>query len=146
MEIREGCVVASIRGLVHGGRRAGSEERHMCRARRPSHHRDFAVRPRHGRSWRCIALACAIAALSGACNQSPTGPSDPNMQNVVGLDVECPSSLLIGENAGCLAVALLSPAGDRLVSREATWSSTRGDTVAVDSNGTITGRSAGEAT
>lgn len=68
------------------------------------------------------------------------------MGAVAGLDVDCPPSLLIGEVAPCLAVALLSPRGDRLVSPLAMWSSTAGDVVAVDSIGTVTGRSAGHAT
>ena len=92
-----------------------------------------------------VVVTWGATACGGAANPTPTSPSDPVSGDVVGLDVACPASLLIGEKGPCFAVARLRSGRAPLVSFDATWSSTRPDVVAVDATGVVNGRSAGQA-
>src|SRR4029079_18650115 len=96
------------------------------------------------------AVVVSIAALS--CGGAPTTPTivtndtPASGTDVLALDVSCPTSLLIGERAPCLAVDRLRSGNTPVVCLKATWSSTRADVVAVDAMGLVTGRSDGQAT
>lgn len=92
-----------------------------------------------------VAVTWMATACGGAANPTPTSPGDPVSGDVVGLDVSCPASLLIGERGPCLAVAHLRSGSTPLVTFDATWSSTRPEVVAVDAIGVVNGRSAGQA-
>jgi hypothetical protein len=59
--------------------------------------------------------------------------------------VSCPTSLLIGQKAPCVAAARLSSGQTPIVSFEATWSSSHPEIVAVDAVGVVAGRSPGQA-
>ena len=93
-------------------------------------------------------LACAAALGLAACgsggNASPTIPGGTGSSDVLSLDVSCPTSLLIGEKAPCIAVARMRSGQAPVVSFDAVWTSTRPDLVAVDALGVVNGRSAGQ--
>ena len=98
-------------------------------------------------TWRTVHCAIVVAVTCGmaACGATGDLPTSPSDRDILGLDVSCPSSLLIGEKAPCIAVARF-PSGDTaLVSPNSTWSSTRPDIVTVDIIGNIDGRSPGQA-
>lgn len=75
---------------------------------------------------------------------SPTSPTQ-NPDAIVGLDVSCPSPLLLGESAPCVAVAIRRSGQNQVVSRVAAWSSARPAVVSVDGIGVAVGRAGGEA-
>lgn len=88
-----------------------------------------------------------LMSLAAACSGSstPTSPSGPGGSEVIGLDVSCPATLLLGEQGPCVAVARFQSGQPSAVSPLAVWSSSRPDVVAVDAIGTVQGRSAGQA-
>lgn len=87
-----------------------------------------------------VAAASMVACESG----TPTSPSPTGGEaTVVALDVSCPSTLLIGERAPCVAVARLRSGRQIPVVFESTWSSARPEIVAVDTQGVVSGRAAG---
>ena len=101
-------------------------------------------------SRRALSAAAAAAALGlAACAgerttpTAPSGPTDPN--EILTLVLDCPSSLLIGQRAPCVAVATLRSGQTPVVSFDATWSSSRPESVSVDATGLLTGRTAGQA-
>ena len=100
--------------------------------------------------WRCrkqpLLVALALSVI-GACSRSPTAPSTVTVSgsDVLSLELSCQGSLIVGEQAPCIAVARLRSGGTPLVSPLATWSTAPPSVVAIDAIGTITGRSAGQA-
>lgn len=88
-----------------------------------------------------------LVSLAVACSGSstPTSPSGPGGSEVIGLDVSCPATLLLGQQGPCVAVARLESGQPSAVSPSAVWSSSRPEVVAVDAIGTVQGRSAGQA-
>jgi hypothetical protein len=84
--------------------------------------------------------ACGDAPTPTSPTGGPTGSTD-----LLSVEVSCPSSLLIGERDPCIAVARFRSGQAPLVSFDASWSSTRPDIVAVDSQGIARGVSAGQA-
>jgi hypothetical protein len=96
---------------------------------------------------RHLIAAVAIAWIAACEAGSPTAPAVPGSDaGVISIDVSCPLTLLIGERAPCVAVARLRSGRQATVGFESTWSSARPDVVAVDMQGVVTGRSAGQAT
>jgi hypothetical protein len=91
-----------------------------------------------------IVAVLAAATCGGGTSPAPTAPGGAG-DTIVGLEVSCPSSLLIGQKGPCLAVARLSTGQTPVVSPEAAWSSARPDVVAVEPVGVVAGRSAGQA-
>jgi hypothetical protein len=89
--------------------------------------------------------ALGLAACGGGGNASPTMPGGTGSSDVVSLDVSCPTSLLVGEKAPCIAVARMRSGQAPVVSFDAAWTSTRPELVAVDALGVVNGRSAGQA-
>jgi hypothetical protein len=109
--------------------------------RRPTRTRDW--RQRAQPLWTALAV-CAI----GACSRSPTAPSTVqgvSGSDVVSLELSCQNTLIVGEQAPCIAVARLRSGRTPLVSPLATWSTAQPSVVAVDAIGTLTGRAAGQA-
>jgi hypothetical protein len=101
------------------------------------------------RPLRVVAVLAALG-VTGCGDGTRTPPTAPGGgpaggDTIVGLDVSCPPSLLIGQKGPCLAVARLSTGQTPVVSLDAAWSSTRSDVVAVDALGVVAGRSAGQA-
>ena len=97
-------------------------------------------------------LVAVIAAFGlTSCGGTDTSPTSPGSgggavpSDVIAVEVSCPISLLIGQKGPCTAVARLRSGQVRVVSFDATWSSTRPEIVAVDSLGIVNGRSAGQA-
>lgn len=88
-------------------------------------------------------LCIVIGVMLFGCS-SPTSPTE-NPDAIVGLDVSCPSPLLLGESAPCLAVAIRRSGQNQVVSRVAAWSSARPAVVSVDGIGVAVGRAGGEA-
>lgn len=95
-------------------------------------------------SPQAVLLFTALATGCGG-NATPTSPSGPGNSEVVGLDVSCPATLLVGEQGPCVAVARLRSGQATAVSPSAVWSSTQPTVVSVDAIGTIQGRSGGQA-
>jgi hypothetical protein len=103
------------------------------------------------RSRLCAVAVLAAIAATGCGDGTSTPPTAPGAggpgggDTIVGLDVSCPSTLLIGQKGPCLAVARLSTGQTPVLPLEAAWSSTRSDVVGVDALGVVAGRSAGQA-
>jgi len=93
-----------------------------------------------------VMAAIGIASCGGAAPTSPSGGVTTSGADVLGVEVSCPTSLLIGQRGPCVAVARLRSGQAPVVSFDATWSSTRPDVVAVDALGVVSGRSPGQAT
>ncbi len=89
--------------------------------------------------------ALGFAACGSGGNASPTVPGGTGSSDVLSLGVSCPTSLLVGEKAPCIAVARMRSGQSPVVSFDATWTSTRPELVAVDALGVVNGRSAGQA-
>lgn len=93
---------------------------------------------------------CAVAIGVASCGGEGT-PTSPTIggaigaSGVLGLEVACPPSLLIGQRGPCVAAARLPSGSIPVIPFEATWSSTRPDIVAVDPAGVVVGRAAGDA-
>ena len=106
----------------------------------------MARSPNHG----ALRLAAVVAALGlSACagdSAPPTAPTPADPNDILTLVLDCPTSLLIGQRAPCVAVAILRSGQTPVVSFDAAWSSTRSDVVSVDALGALTGRSGGQAT
>jgi hypothetical protein len=93
-------------------------------------------------------LAAVALCVLGACSRSPTAPSTVTGvggSDVLSLELSCQSSLIVGEQSPCIAVARLRSGGTPLVSPLATWSTAPTSVVSVDAIGAITGRAAGQA-
>jgi Big-like domain-containing protein len=100
---------------------------------------------------KCAALVTVVATIGvtscgGAAPTSPGGTVTTGGSDVLAVEVSCPTSLLIGQKGPCVAVARLRSGQTPVVSFEATWSSNHPEIVAVDGLGTVSGRSAGQAT
>lgn len=100
-----------------------------------------------------VAVAlCAVTATIGVASCGGEGPPTApttggafGASGVLGVEVACPPSLLIGQRGPCVAAARLPSGRIPVIPFEATWSSTRPDVVAVDPAGLVVGRAAGEA-
>src|SRR5687768_6854177 len=101
--------------------------------------------------WRQAArplLTALAVCAAGACSHPPTSPSagaGVRDSDVLSLELSCQNSLIVGEQAPCIAVARLRSGGTPLVTPLATWSTAQPSVVTVDAIGTVTGRAAGQA-
>ena len=93
-----------------------------------------------------MALGLAACSSDPATPTTPTGPPSGGSGDILALETACPTSLLIGERAPCLAIARLRSGQTPVVSFEATWSSSEANVVSVDALGTVRGQSAGQTT
>jgi hypothetical protein len=92
-----------------------------------------------------VVSTLGVTACAGAAPTSPRGGAGTGGSDVLAIDVSCPTALLIGQKGPCIAVARLLSGQAPLVSFDATWSSTSPEVVAVDTQGVVNGRSAGQA-
>ena len=93
-------------------------------------------------------LAAIALCAAAACSDSPTSPSagaGVRDSDVLSLELSCQDSLIVGEQAPCIAVAHLRSGGTPLISPLATWSTAQPSVVTVDGIGTLTARAAGQA-
>jgi hypothetical protein len=98
--------------------------------------------------WAVVPMAALLASCGSSGSTTPTSPTGTNPSDVLALEVECQSTLYIGEQAPCLAVTRLRSGGTALVSMtdsaSVTWSSQRPEVAGVSSIGLVTGRGAGQ--
>jgi hypothetical protein len=89
-----------------------------------------------------IAATVVAAALTGGCS-SPAGPTNPG-SGVLGVLVACPSSVLVGQQSGCIATANLAD-GDRPdVNVSAVWSSSDPAIATLGPIGSFTAQAVGQ--
>ncbi len=96
------------------------------------------------------AIALALAALLGACDDGPTRPSQPTGTptvpvTVTGLEIAGPSTVPPGESAQFTATAHMSDGSTRNVTNEAVWRTGNQSVLTISSTGLATGRERGEA-
>jgi hypothetical protein len=98
-------------------------------------------------SSRVVVLITTVGLTACGDAPAPTSPTGTpgGGTDLLSVEVSCQSSLLIGERNPCIAVARFRSGQAPLVSFDATWSSSRPDIVAVDSQGVAKGVSAGQA-
>ncbi len=87
-------------------------------------------------------LPALLAVQVGNCRAGPTSPTPP----AVGIHLECPPSLLIGQSGVCTATATSATGLTEFLTGLATWSVTPSEVAQSDGFGRVTGRSAGTAT